>query len=94
MTGKHNKNYEKSRRKVLREEYEDQHPHHTEGHWEDGVLEDNSYYDIDILNKANENTLKGIKYWRDEFQPSGNMGKWYQSIRLQHLYKKLKHYKR
>ena len=94
MTGKFKKNQEKSRRKILREEYQDQHPHHTEGHWEEGVLENNSYYDIDILNKANAKTMAGIKYWEEEFKPSGNMGKWWASLQINRLKKKLKHYKR
>jgi len=88
-----NKKFEKSRRKILREQYENQHPHHTEGHWEDVMLENDSYYDIDILNKANAKTLQGIKYWEERYaNASGNMGKWYCQIRINNLKKKLKHY--
>jgi hypothetical protein len=88
-----NKKQEKSRRKILREQYEDQHPHYTEGHWEDVMLENNSYYDIDILNKANAKTNQGIKYWEERYaNASGNMGKWYCQIRINNLKKKLKHY--
>ena len=39
MSKKFEKNYEKSRRKMLREEHEQQHPHHTEGLWEEINLE-------------------------------------------------------
>jgi hypothetical protein len=88
-----NKKFEKSRRKTLREQYENQHPHHTEGHWEDVMLENDSYYDIDILNKANAKTNQGIKYWEERYaNSSGNMGKWYCQIRINRLKKKLKHY--
>jgi hypothetical protein len=49
MTEKFKKNQEKSRRKQLREEYEQTHPHYTEGIWEEAMLENNSYWDIDYL---------------------------------------------
>jgi hypothetical protein len=93
MIGKHNKNYEKSRRKMLREEYEQHHPHHSEGLWEEINLENNSYYDVNILEKANAKTNQGIKYWEERYKnASGNMGKWYCQIRINRLIKKLKHY--
>jgi hypothetical protein len=93
MTGKHNKNYEKSRRKILREEYEQQQPHYTEGIWEEAMLENNSYWDVDYLEKVNAKTNKGIKYWEERYaNASGNMGKWYCQIRINRLIKKLKHY--
>jgi hypothetical protein len=94
MSKKLEKNFEKSRRKMLREEYELNHPYYTEGHWEDVMLENNSYYDIDMLNDANKNTKQGIKYWNERYtNASGNMGKWYCQIRINILKKKLKQYK-
>ena len=88
-----NKKQEKSRRKILREQYEDQHPHYTEGIWEEAMLENNSYWDVDILEKANKKTNEGIKYWEERYDnASGNMGKWYCQIRINNLKKKLKHY--
>ena len=93
MNKKFEKNYEKSRRKILREEYEDQHPHHTEGHWEEGVLENNSYYDIDILNKSNRKTNQGILYWeKRKNEASSWLGKWACQVKIDKLKKKLKHY--
>ena len=93
MSKKLEKNFEKSRRKMLREEYEQQQPHYTEGIWEEAMLENNSYYDIDILNEANKKTNQGIKYWEERYDnASGNMGKWYCQIRINRLKKKLKHY--
>lgn len=78
---------------MLREEYEEQQPHHTEGILDEVMLENNSYYDIDILNEANKKTNKGIKYWEERYaNASGNMGKWYCQIRINRLKKKLKHY--
>ena len=88
-----NKKQEKSRRKILREEYEAQHPHYTEGIWEDAMLENNSYWDVDYLEAKNAKTNQGIKYWEERYaNASGNMGKWYCQIRINRLKKKLHHY--
>ena len=46
--------------------------------WEEGMLENNSYYDIDIINKANEPIFRKIEYWEKRYaNASGNMGKWF-----------------
>ena len=93
MSKKLEKNFEKSRRKMLREEYKQQQPHYTEGIWEEAMLENNSYWDVDYLEKVNAKTNKGIKYWEERYaNASGNMGKWYCQIRINRLIKKLKHY--
>jgi hypothetical protein len=90
MNKKFEKNYEKSRRKILREEYEANNPRIPT---EDELLENNSYWDIDYLEEANKKTNQGIKYWKDRYDTaSGNMGKWYCQIRIDLLKKKLKHY--
>jgi hypothetical protein len=87
-----NKKFEKSRRKMLREEYEQSKPIDQKA-WEEAMLENHSYYDIDILENANAKTNKGIKYWEERYaNASGNMGKWYCQIRINRLMKKLKHY--
>jgi hypothetical protein len=87
-----NKKFEKSRRKMLREEYEQTKPIDQKA-WEEAMLENHSYYDIDILEKANKKTNEGIKYWEERYaNASGNMGKWYCQIRINRLKKKLKHY--
>ena len=87
---KFEKNQEKSRRKRLREEYEENNPRIPT---EDELLENNSYWDIDYLEKANKKTNQGIKYWEERYtNASGNMGKWYCQIRINRLKKKLKHY--
>ena len=90
MSKKFEKNQEKSRRRMLREEYEANNPRIPT---EDELLENNSYWDIDYLEKANKKTNEGIKYWEERYaNASGNMGKWYCQIRINRLKKKLKHY--
>jgi hypothetical protein len=91
MNKKFEKNQEKSRRKMLIEKWEEENPYIPT---DEEILENNSYWDIDYLEKANAKTNKGIKYWQERYNnASGNMGKWYCQIRLNRLYKKLKHYK-
>ena len=90
MTEKFNKKQEKSRRKILIEEYREEHPYIPT---DEEILENNSYWDIDYLEEANKKTNQGIKYWEERYKnASGNMGKWYCQIRLNRLYKKLHHY--
>jgi hypothetical protein len=92
MNKKFEKNQEKSRRRILREEYKQSKPIDQKA-WEEAMLENHSYYDIDILEKANAKTNEGIKYWEERYaNASGNMGKWYCQIRINRLMKKLKHY--
>lgn len=82
---------DKARKKELRKQYEDT-PKSAKEEWEEAMLENNSYYDIDILQEHNAPILEEIRYWKEEFKPSGNMGKWYASVRIENLKKKLKHY--
>ncbi len=90
MSKKFEKNQEKSRRKMLIEEYREEHPYIPT---EDELLENHSYWDIDILEKANARTNKAIKYWEERYaNASSNMGKWYCQIRIDRLKKKLHHY--
>ena len=92
MSKKFEKNQEKSRRRILREEYEQSKPIDQKA-WEEAMLENHSYYDIDILEKVNKKTNEGIKYWEERYaNASGNMGKWYCQIRINRLKKKLHHY--
>ena len=90
MNKKFEKNQEKSRRKMLREEYEENNPRIPT---EDELLENNSYWDIDYLEKANAKTNKGIKHWQERYDNASSwMGKWYCQIRIDKLRKKLHHY--
>ena len=89
-TGKFKKNQEKSRRKMLIEEYREEHPYIPT---DEEILENNSYWDIDYLEEANKKTNEGIRYWEERYKnASGNMGKWYCQVRLNRLYKKLHKY--
>jgi hypothetical protein len=83
----------KQRNKQIRATYEEQHPHHSEGIWEELNLENNSYYDIDILEKANKPINKKIKLWEGKYaEASSWLGKWYCQIQIDKLKKKLHHY--
>jgi len=60
----------------------------------DPMLENNSYYDIDIINKANAPIFKKIEEWEKKYaNASSNMGKWYCQIQIDRWKKKLHHYK-
>ena len=57
------------------------------------MLENNSYYDIDIINKANAPIFRKIEKWQEKYNnASSNMGKWYCQIQINKLKKKLHHY--
>jgi hypothetical protein len=57
------------------------------------MLENNSYYDIDILNKSNANTMKGIRYWEEKYKNASSwIGKWAYQTRIDKLKEKLHHY--
>jgi hypothetical protein len=90
MTEKFNKKQEKSRRKILVEEYREENPYIPT---DEEILENNSYWDIDYLEEVNAKTNKGIKYWEGRYaNASSNMGKWYCQIRIDRLRSKLHHY--
>ena len=55
-------------------------------------LENNSYDDIDWLNKANAPIYKKIEEWKEKQKKSNWLGKWYMQIRIDKLKKKLFHY--
>ena len=90
MDKKLKKNEEKSRRKMLIEKYEEEHPRIPT---EEELLENHSYWDIDYLEEANRNTNQGIKYWKGRYDNASSwLGKWYCQIRIDRLKKKLHHY--
>jgi hypothetical protein len=55
-------------------------------------LENNSYDDIDYLNKANAPIYKEIEEWKEKQKKSNWLGKWYMQIRIDKLKKQLYHY--
>jgi len=62
--------------------------------WEEGMLENNSYYDIDIINKANRPIFDKIAEWEKRYaNASSNMGKWYCQLQINKWKKKLHKYK-
>jgi hypothetical protein len=57
------------------------------------MLENSSYYDIDIINKANKPIKRKIKQWEKKYaEASSWLGKWYCQIRIDKLKAKLHHY--
>jgi hypothetical protein len=83
----------KQRNKQIRATYEEQHPHHSEGIWEELNLENHSYWDIDMLEKINKPINKKIKLWEGKYaEASSWLGKWYCQVQIDKLKKKLHHY--
>jgi len=59
----------------------------------DPMLENNNYYDIDILNKANKPILKQIKKWEKKYDEAVNwLGKWYCQVQIDKWKSKLHKY--
>ena len=68
-------------------------PPYTEGHWEDAMLANDNYYDIDILNKHNKPIYKKIEEWKEKYDEASSwLGKWYCQAQIDKLKNKLKHY--
>lgn len=67
---------EKSRKKELKNEYQMKQKLSKED-WEEEMLENNSYYDIDMVNKAK----KDVEYW-ESYQPSSWLGKWWRQSQI------------
>ena len=66
----------------------------SEGHWEEAMLENNSYYDVDIINKANRPIFKKIEEWESKYTTASSwLGKWYCQTQIDKWKKKLHHYK-
>ena len=66
----------------------------SEGHWEEAMLENNSYYNVDVINKANAPIFRKIEKWEKEYaQASSWLGKWYCQIQIDKWKNKLHHYK-
>lgn len=86
----------KQRNKAILKNYEINHPasfYYSEGHWDDFMLENNSYYDIDIIEKHNAPIRKKIeKLIVEQSKASSWLGKWYWQIRIDKERNKLKHY--
>ena len=85
----------KKSKKAQRKKIIEQNPplYLSEGHWEDAMLENDSYYDIDIINKANAPIFRKIEEWEKNYaNASSNMGKWYCQLQIDKWKKKLHSY--
>lgn len=61
--------------------------------WEWGVLENHSYYDVDIIEKYNAPIRKRIeKLIVKQSKASSWLGKWYWQVKIDRERNKLKHY--
>lgn len=86
-----NKKTKKAQRKKLIEENPPLYL--SEGHWEENMLENNSYYDVDIINKANAPIFRKIEKWDKKYaEASSWLGKWYCQTQIDKLKKKLHSY--
>lgn len=87
-----NKKTKKAQRKKLIEENPPLYL--SEGHWEQAMLEENSYYDVDIINKANAPIFRKIEEWENKYSDASSwLGKWYCQTQIDKWKKKLHHYK-
>ena len=87
-----NKKTKKAQRKKLIEENPPLYL--SEGYWEEAMLENNSYYDIDIINKANAPIFRKIEEWENKYSNASSwLGKWYCQTQIDKWKKKLHHYK-
>ena len=85
----------KKSKKAQRKQIIEQNPplYLSEGHWEEAMLENNSYYDIDLLHKHNKPIYKRIELWEKKYDEASSwLGKWYCQIRIDKERAKLKHY--
>ena len=87
-----NKKTKKAQRKKI---IEQQPPLYlSEGYWEEAMLENNSYYNIDIINKANSPIFRKIEEWENKYSDTSSwLGKWYCQTQIDKWKKKLHHYK-
>lgn len=57
------------------------------------MLENNSYYDVDIINKANAPIFRKIEKWERKYAKASSwLGKWYCQNQIDKYKKKLHRY--
>ena len=66
-------------------------PYYTEGHWDDAMLENDSYWDIEVIENHNKPIKDQIKYW-ENYQAQNWLCKWWRQSQIDKLKKQLKHY--
>jgi hypothetical protein len=85
----------KKSKKAQRKKIIEQNPplYLSEGHWEEAMLENDSYWDVDLIAGANAPIYKKIDEWVKKYDnASSNLGKWYCQIQIDKLRKKLIRY--
>jgi len=85
----------KKTKKVQLKKITEQHtpPPYTEGYWEETVLENNSYWDADVIAKINAPIYKKIDKWAKKYAKASSwLGKWYCQIQIDILRNKLQRY--
>jgi len=85
----------KKTKKVQHKKIIEQHipPPYTEGYWEETILENNSYWDVDMIAKANAPIYKKIDKWAKKYADASSwLGKWYYQIQIDKLRNKLHRY--
>jgi len=60
--------------------------------YEEDYLENNSYWDIDILNEYNKPIKDKINKWKEKQKNSNWVYKWYCQIQINKLEKQIQHY--
>ena len=85
-----NKKTKKAQRKKIIEQMP---PPYTEGYWEEAMLENNSYWDVDLIAGANAPIYKKIDKWAKKYDKASSwLGKWYCQIQIDKLRSKLIRY--
>lgn len=82
---------DKKKKKELKNEYQMKQKLSQE-EWEEQMLENDSYYDVEMLEKANKKAKKDVEYW-EGYQPSSWLGKWWRQTQIDKNKKKIKGYK-
>ena len=86
----------KKSKKAQRKEIIEQNPplYISEGHWDEAMLENNSYYDVNIINKANAPIFRKIEEWERNYAVASSwLGKWYCQTQIDKWKSKLHKYK-
>jgi hypothetical protein len=83
---------DKKSKKNIKREYQSK-PKVSKEEWEEAMLENNSYYDIDIIEKHNAPIRKKIEQLIvEQSKASSWLGKWYWQIKIDRERGKLNHY--
>lgn len=75
---------------MIIEEYREENPYTPT---DEEILENNKYWDVDMLEVANAETNKGIEYWKGRYKTASSwLGKWAAQTKIDRLKKKLHKY--